>query len=89
LVERDLPKVDVASSNLVIRSHHDVALERDTLPIVDVASPNLVISMARVRISSSRWREFESRHPLGAAALRGEPRRLGRLDSNASLLADE
>jgi hypothetical protein len=45
--------------------------------------------MARVRISSSRCREFESRHPLGAAALRGEPRRLGRLDSKARLLADE
>jgi hypothetical protein len=52
LVERDLPKVDVASSNLVIRSmarkSRKGAQERDTLPNVDVASSNLVIrSMAR------------------------------------------
>jgi hypothetical protein len=43
LVERDLPKVDVASSNLVIRSRTLSRSERDTAPIVDVASSNLVI----------------------------------------------
>ena len=44
LVERDLPKVDVASSNLVIRSSRPPSrAERDTLPTVDVASSSLVI----------------------------------------------
>jgi hypothetical protein len=44
LVERDLPKVDVASSNLVIRSTVGPGrAERDTEPDVDVASSNLVI----------------------------------------------
>jgi hypothetical protein len=48
LVERDLPKVDVASSSLVIRSilfppGQGRAPERDAVPIVDVASSSLVI----------------------------------------------
>jgi hypothetical protein len=44
LVERDLPKVDVASSSLVIRSiKGSPRHERDTLPDVDVASSSLVI----------------------------------------------
>ena len=43
LVERDLPKVDVASSNLVIRSNHQTRSERDTLLDVNLASPGIVI----------------------------------------------
>ena len=76
LVERDLPKVDVASSSLVIRSTSIASRSSATLcRTVDVASSNLVIRSTSfsppspvVEVRGAPATSLETRMPYAAAA---------------------